>query len=260
MEKICKNCEHHFEGQYCPNCGQKFIDQRLTLKESINWALNSIFNLDRGFLYTSLAVLRKPGTVIKDMLNGITIRYSHPFRFIFIWASLAAIFGVAAGTYSDTSIAVNEAMGVNEEQLKNTKKIQETIGSYMSFIIMAMIPFYSLGSYWLFKSKRFNYAEHLVINSYAFGSSTMLGIPFMIAYLFFPQLSFLNYSGFIIGLIIISRAYAQVFDTNVFTATAKYLLSFIMSLIMSIIFGIIIMIIVLICMKLLGMENPFKPA
>ncbi len=78
----CKNYQTEFDGNFCPNCGQKYIDKRFTVKESIAWAFHSIFNFDKGFGLTSKDLILKPGKVIIGFLNGITVKYAHPFRFI----------------------------------------------------------------------------------------------------------------------------------------------------------------------------------
>lgn len=259
MEKTCKNCGHHFEGHFCPNCGQKYIDQRLTLKDSISWALNSIFNLDKGFLYTTLTVLRKPGMVVKDMLNGITIRYSHPFRFIFIWASISAIIGLSLGTYKDSSEAFNQAIGVSEEAIKNGQKFQSWMSNYMSFVILSMIPLYSLASKWLFKSRGLNYAEHLVMNAYALSSSMVVGIPLTILYYYYHDINVISYLNLLMGAIVVGRVYSQSMDVGFIQAFIKYIFTFLITIILFSIALIIILIIAIIIIKIGGFENPFLP-
>jgi hypothetical protein len=226
----------------------------------VAWAFHSIFNLDKGFFHTSIDMVVKPGNVIHDFLKGITIRYAHPFRFIFIWASLASILGIWAGTFQDTSVAMNEAMGVSEAAIENSKNIQGFMGKYMSFVYLIMIPFYSLGSYLLFKSKKLNYAEHLITNSFAISSSIMISIPLTIAYGFNPHVNIINYANFGLGVIVMSRIYSQVFKTNWIVALAKYLFSFLITIISFAIMMLIIMIVYSIIMHLLGFPNPFIPA
>lgn len=260
MEKTCKNCGHHFEGHFCPNCGQKYIDQRLTLKDSISWALNSIFNLDKGFLYTTLTVLRKPGMVVKDMLNGITIRYSHPFRFVFIWASISALVGISLGTYQDSSVAFNQAMGVSDEVIRNGQKFQKFMGNYMSFVILSMIPLYSLATKWLFKSRGLNYAEHLVMNAYAMSSSMVVGLPLTILYYYYHDINVISYLNLLMGAIIIGRVYSQTMDVKFISAFFKYIIGFFITIILFTVVLVVILIIALLIIKLGGFENPFKPA
>lgn len=259
MEKTCKNCGHHFEGQFCPNCGQKYIDQRITLKESMNWALNSIFNLDRGFLFTTVKVLKHPGMVVKDILNGITIRYTHPFRFIFIWASISALIGISLGTFQDTSAAFNEAIGISEETVRNGQKFQAFLGNYMSFVILSMIPFYSLSTKWLFKSKGLHYAEHLVMNAYAMSSSIFVGLPMTILYYYYHHIDVISYANFVIGAVIISRVYTQTMGVKFYQAFLKYIVAFFLTILLFSVVLLVLIVIFILFIKIAGFENPFKP-
>ncbi len=98
-------------------------------------------------------------------------------------------------------------MGVSKEALEKGKRMQEFMGQYMSFVMLLMVPFYSLGSFLFFKDKKYNYAELLIINSYSFSSSIMIGIPLTIVNGYFPEYAFINVVNLILGVIIISRIY-----------------------------------------------------
>ena len=256
----CKNCSSPYTGNYCPQCGQKYIDYRYNLKDSIAWAFNSIFNMDKGFLFTSWALLLRPGKVVSEFLDGITIKYAHPFRIIFIWATISAIIGVWAGTFEDTGIALNEAIGVDTKSLENTKKTMGLMKQYMSFIILGMVPFYAFATSLLFKSKKLNYAEHLIVNSYALSSSIMVGIPLTFLYAYLSHVSFISYINFALGAIIISRVYAQVFQEKWYKVFFKYILAFLITFVSFLIVTVIITILYSLIVKFLGFENAFMPA
>ncbi len=256
----CKNCARSFDGEYCPTCGQKYINKRFTLKESIYWAFHSIFNFDKGFLYTSKAITMRPGVVVKEFLDGITIRYAHPFRFVFIWATISAIIGVASGAFEETGVNMNQAMGMDQEQLESTRMTMEFMKQYMSFVIMVMIPIFSLSSYWLFKSKGLNYAEHLIMMSFAQSGSIIIGLPLTIAYMFFPETGLLSTASIVLGALVICRVFVQTLDVGWFEAIAKYILMFILTVIMFSVLFLILLIPTVLIMKAMGMDNPFKPA
>jgi len=241
--KSCKNCDFEFDGNFCPNCGQKYIDQRFTLRDSFNWLINSVFNLDHGFIPTTVQLITKPGKTINEYLKGITIRYSHPFRFMFIWATISAILGAAAGSFEDSGVAINEAMGVDEQGLDRTRFMMKKMNQYMNILIMLMIPFYALGSYLLFRKAKNNYAEHLIINAYAISSSVAIGLPFVMLYFYYPHNTNITTINFIIGVIVVGRIYTQTFKTNYFLGILKYLISMIIGLILFTISFALVMII-----------------
>ncbi len=257
MELTCKNCQYQFEGHYCPQCGQKFISQRFKLKDSISWAFHSIFNFDKGFLHTSLALITSPGKVILEFLDGITVRYAHPFRFVFIWATIYTLIGVYFGLYEDTSIAYNEAMGMSEEQIQSGQKVRQFLGQYMSFVTLSMIPLISLASSWLFKSKKLHYAEHLIINSYAQASSMFISLPILFLYPFIHEIGLITPLNLVVSIIVITRIYGQVFKTNYLVAGIKYIFVFIINILLFAVVMIVLVFIIAIVSKLLGLGNPF---
>lgn len=201
-----------------------------------------------------------PGTVIGEFLNGITIRYAHPFRFVFIWSTLSAILAVYFGTVEDTSVAMNQAMGMSEEQIQRGQKVLSYIQQYMSFVTMSMIPLLSIGTSLMFRSKKFTYAEHLILNSYTQSSVIIITLPVTISYAFYHEIGVIGYANFLIVAIVHTRAYVQVFKVNWFKALFKYILAFIINMILFIIIIVILSIAIAIAAHFLGFENPFKPA
>lgn len=120
---ICKNCSRDYDGHFCPNCGQKWINKRITLWDSIQGLFYSIFNFDRGFLYTTRELFIRPGEVIRQFLNGVTVRYVHPFRFVFIWATITALIGVYLNVYEESGLMFNKMVGQSEESLERSRKV-----------------------------------------------------------------------------------------------------------------------------------------
>ena len=165
--KQCKNCGHEYEGNFCPNCGQKYIDKRYNLKDSIVWFFNSIFNLDHGFLYTTKELVVKPGHVIRSVLNGITINYTHPFRLLFIWATINTLAVIFFGTFDEQTAEITNSFEYSEAQQKFQQEVNAYMKKYLNFVIMLNIPFFSIFSGLLYRKRKFNFAEHLIINSYA---------------------------------------------------------------------------------------------
>jgi len=256
----CKNCDTPFEGNFCNNCGQKLITKRFTLKESIGWIINSVFNFDKGFLHTTRELIIRPGEVIKSFLAGRTIRDAHPFRFVFIWATLSALIGVYLNIYEESGLAINRLAGQSEEQLERSRQVMVIMKQYMSFVMMGIIPFIALGTYLVTRRKGLNYAEHLILIAYGNGSSIAINLPILLSFLFIEDTSSLSLISFVLGIIIMGRVLAQTVDDNIIIGILKYALGFLIGIISMMITFTIVMMIVLLSMKLLGMPNPFAPA
>ncbi len=76
---ICQNCGKGFEGNYC---GQKAGGRRIEAKYVRNKIPNSIFQLDRGFLFTLKELFIRPGHSIRDFLAGKRKSHYKPFSVI----------------------------------------------------------------------------------------------------------------------------------------------------------------------------------
>ena len=76
----CKHCHHHFEGQFCPNCGQKRINERVNLSRLWQDLMSGAFDVNAKLPHTVLLLVRQPEKPFHDFINGITVPYVNPFR------------------------------------------------------------------------------------------------------------------------------------------------------------------------------------
>lgn len=154
-EKCCGVCHRHIQSK------------RLTLGFLLKDALKNIFNLERGLFYTIKEVLIRPEVVIQDYLRGDRYRYMNPFRFLLtaatLYALVVSIFGFSIGDF----VEPDDQNPLNPEVLAN----------YTNLIILFNVPFAALGSWLAFRPAKLNYAEHLVVNAYAYSLMTFLTIP-----------------------------------------------------------------------------------
>lgn len=85
---VCKNCSHTFTGNYCNHCAQSKDVRRFNLRSGILHALGGLSNIDRGFGYTLIELLSRPGYMIRDFIAGKRVRYFRPFQTLFILAAV----------------------------------------------------------------------------------------------------------------------------------------------------------------------------
>ena len=254
----CKNCGNTFQENFCNSCGQKWITKKFTLKDSISWLFGTIFNFEKGFLFTSKELIVRPGATINNFLSGITIRYAHPFRFLFIWATLSALLGVYLNVYEESGLMINRLAGQTEEQIERARETMVFMKQYMSFIMMTMVPFIAFGTYLITKRKGYNFAEHLIIISYGNSSAIIIGLPIIAAYFFVPNHAILSYTSLTIGMLVNGRVLAKTLDDHFIIGFFKYLLGFLIGFILLMILMVVVIIIAIFSMKALGMQNPFS--
>ena len=89
---ICKNCNFEFNGTYCSNCSQSAkANKRLTFKSIIADFLDTVFNLDKGFLYTFWNLLKRPGFVTRSFINGKRKNFTNPTKYLIIATAIQAL-------------------------------------------------------------------------------------------------------------------------------------------------------------------------
>ncbi len=171
----CKHCNSDYSGSFCPQCGQRYIDQRITLKHTLGSLFQSIFNFDKGLWPTTWLMFRNPGRVISGYLNGITLPYFHPFRFVFFWLTAQVLFLAATGIYADYQNELNLQMNGGAIP----PELMDLLGlfyAYMNIWFLLALPFLAFGSWLVFRKQHYNFAEHLVISAYAYGGITFIGL------------------------------------------------------------------------------------
>jgi hypothetical protein len=88
---VCKNCEHHFKGNYCPHCGQTSATERIGAKYFLHDIPHSIFHIDKGFWYSFKSLFTHPGVTLKNYLDGKRAKHFKPFAYLFIISTITII-------------------------------------------------------------------------------------------------------------------------------------------------------------------------
>ena len=200
----------------------KVISKRFTLKKSVGWLFANIFNLDKGFLSTTWDLIKKPGKVVSNFLNGITVPYAHPFRFIFVWATVSTLIALYTGAYDkmgkiglDMCADVNEQGGVRGAFVD---AYMELLKQYMSVVYMMLVPFFSICTSLFYRKHKLYFPEHLILHSYSQGVSIALGLQITLLYLIVPPegVKILSGTSMIIGLSVVSYVNSRFFGENIF--------------------------------------------
>ncbi len=247
----CKNCGEILYGAYCSTCGQKVISERITIRYIFSELFNIFTNLDRGFLHTIKMLFTAPGEMIRNYLNGQTLRYYHPLRFLVVTIAISVAINLSLGVYDRQQSEIQSMVGKpqSEQIVAAQQRLNQEVKKYLNFIPMIMIPLLAAFSYLLFSKRYWNYAEHLVLHSFLQGQFALIGLPVLIVSAFFPgqQYSFITLIFMLaIGLFYGAYVFRQFFQIGVWQATIKYLLTYLLSYIMLILFSSIGMIVYLI--------------
>jgi hypothetical protein len=156
---ICKNCGAKGDQKYCPSCGQALQIERITINSLLHEVGHTFWHLEKGFLYTLKELAINPGTTQRRYLSGIRQRYQKPFPLFAISVTFCAL-----ALYFISSNAPNQSGQFFYKQ-------------YFFMVQAAMLPFFALITYILFKSRDLYYAEALVMNVYLLGFTSVCIVP-----------------------------------------------------------------------------------
>lgn len=168
--EACRNCDAHVPpGQaYCGICGQKYVSDRLTLRQIGNDLLHAVMHVDRSALSLVRMLLLRPGNVALEYVQGKRKRYFGPFSFLVVVVAAASALIALTGFRAVSSDSPNV--------------VADFLQSHINLLMFAEVPLLAVFSRVLNMRAPFNLAEHLVLAAYTSGMrvlfASLILIPF----------------------------------------------------------------------------------
>lgn len=190
----CLNCENEFVGAFCNRCGQSNKVKRLNGNYLLSELPNSIFQVNHGLLFTIKALITRPGYSIRDFLDGQRKKYFRPFSFLIVTSTLYVLSHYLSGTNTFLEDIIQGIRNGAEDGAQKAASPQfmqafNWLNKYQTYLMVFMLPFFSLASYLAFIRSKYNYIEHLVLNCYTTGFQMLiyaiLGLVFIEENVFF---------------------------------------------------------------------------
>jgi Protein of unknown function (DUF3667) len=145
---ICKNCNTHFKGNFCSQCGQSAKEDYINAKYFLHDIPHSILHIDKGFFYTLKQLFISPGKTLSDYLAGKRVKHFKPFAFVVLLSTICTLLIKGISYLYHINVSYN------------------LIQKYPSILIFIMIPVLSLVTWLFFRRKEYNYWEHFLVNTY----------------------------------------------------------------------------------------------
>lgn len=175
MSTICKNCETEFEGNFCIQCGQKSSVKKLNWKFLWHDIQHGLLHFDNGIFFTIKELTLRPGNTIREFTEGKRVKHFKPFSFVVL---MATIYAFLFHTFHIAK-AIEETSGQAFKSKKtsfNPMSFVEWTGNHYALSTLILLPFVSICSYLAFKKAKFNFVEHLVLNTYLSGQAILFKI------------------------------------------------------------------------------------
>jgi hypothetical protein len=186
MTTTCKNCNHHFKGNFCSNCGQTVNTHEINFTSILHEIQHGIFHIDKGILYTSKELFRRPGHTIREYLNGKRVKHFKPFAYIFILSTIYALLtkiSHKSNFLNDLLLGMKDgATEKSDEGLGMLGEVVQWMANHYAYATLIIIPIISFSSYICFFKTKKNFFQHLILNSFVAGQRTvafLILIPFI---------------------------------------------------------------------------------
>ena len=224
-ETTCRSCGNAHQLRFCPQCGEKRFDPRsLSIGHFFEETLEGLFHFDTKFLRTVRTLLRHPGQLSVDAVEGRRVGAVRPFQ-LFLIVNILIFFLLFSNPFSlplknyitykpFTSFHTVEQVDAHLAKHHVTmaafeQEFDHAVHGLSKSLIIVLIPVYALVSGLLFMRMRRRVVEHLVFATHY--------ITFVL--LVFLLMLFVAWPAELIGELIRSRP-GEVFDMVITALTS----------------------------------------
>ena len=190
----CKNCDSNLRTDfaYCPTCGARVVQKRLTFKSLAADVYERVFNIDNTIFRTIRDLTLRPGRVINAYVTGIRRKYMNPLNYLglAIFISGALFFVMRKFAMDKINFDVFGTGMTNAASVK----IMDAVMEYSSFVFLLYIPIIGCSGYLTLNRQNYNLPEYMVASSYALAHISILTfLPSLLIMLFLPE-NYMQYS------------------------------------------------------------------
>src|SRR5215204_777419 len=151
--KTCKNCGASTSGLYCSNCGQKPVPERITLHYIWHEIFHFFTHAEKGFFYTTVQLLKNPGQVVKDFIEGKRKNYQKPVSYYLILIGLYTLVLYFMGEL------FGENKGVSFANYFGPGETTKFAISHLNIVLTLLLPVQAIYVYVFLMYKQYNYVE-----------------------------------------------------------------------------------------------------
>ncbi len=182
-----------FEGNFCPNCGQKPNSGRLIFRESMRDVLEHYFDFDTPLFRTFTGLFKNPGIVIKEYIFGKRKSYAHPLRYFIL---TLAVYLIVKNLIGFNPIeTVNEALSSTnpvDSDAPYTRASNFFASHINSFLLIYTFTLALFSKAFFWKSKYF-FIEHLAVGFYIVAQYIIITTLVVTLTLISPKFFLINY-------------------------------------------------------------------
>ncbi|WP_345953246.1 DUF3667 domain-containing protein [Mucilaginibacter sp. PAMB04168] len=178
----CLNCGNPVTEKFCGNCGQSAHTHRYSFKHFIEHDfIHGVWHVDKGFFYTIAQLFTNPGHSVRGFVMGRRANY---FNFVTL---ILLVTGISTLLSHYTHFKVSDIMSETSKQ--SITEFERVVNEHPKLTLLVMIPISSFFSFIWFRKAKFNYSEHLVLNSYKSSAELLVLLLFSIITIFYHNIN-----------------------------------------------------------------------
>jgi len=209
---VCKNCNHHFEGKFCNNCGQSADTHRLDYKFLFkNLRKNFLKYFHGGIFYSAVQLFKRPGHTIREYIEGKRVKHFEPIALLL---TLATLYGLLYHTFG-INLFVDVSNNSSASETNNMNLINRWFSNNYSLATLLFVPIYSIASFIVFRKQQYNFIEQVYLNTFLGSQRIFLHLllfPLLVIYNGTVQLKIVMDVNIFLDVMLLVLSYAQFFD------------------------------------------------
>lgn len=139
--------------------------KRITIQKLVTDVI-SAFNIERGLIYTIKLLLSKPGLLVHKYLHEGRFQLFNVFRLLLI-TTAASLFVMYLIGIEEFIQGFSDGYNSEDEILRvDPNKLQQLFFDWYNLFLWLAIPIYALFSYLLNRRHGYNYAEHMIMQTF----------------------------------------------------------------------------------------------
>lgn len=172
----CVNCNIEFDGQFCPNCGEKKNIDKITFHSIITSLFSGLLDMDRGILFNLKNLTLHPKRTIINYINGKRRYILNPVSY--------AIITISIYLFLDSVLPRSERTKLPKVDIFEAQNMGRKLGYFIRDKMKFLWLTYAIYAAFLTKLffRKYNYFEHLAINLFILGHVTVVAILTRLVY------------------------------------------------------------------------------
>lgn len=166
----CINCSQDFEGVFCPTCGEKKEIPRITFGSTVASIYSGFLDMDKGFLYNLKNLTIAPKDTILQYIHGKRKYILNPVSYAILTISIYLLLDSLLPRGASAKFSKVDVFGAQEMGYK----LGAFIDDKMKFLWLTLVLYLAFFTRLFFR--KYNYFEHIAINSFILGHATIIAI------------------------------------------------------------------------------------